>query len=192
MLSSTAFFPARLLRPDHRFSCHAKQPSISVSDSLANSEIKYRKPVLASRCSISVDRGIVLHRFRLQGFYDLAGPLFTHCLLFAAAPVRGCLCEASSSQRWRGTAEELGEPPEVLRGCSQQHFVPDAVQAPQPETVEPENPLHVRKSHLNLFALAAGLLKGFCIGQGTDTISHIFVEVAGDLAHGRGRALRLQ
>jgi hypothetical protein len=36
----------------------------------------------------------------------------------------------------------------------------------------------VRKSHLDLLALAAGLLEGFRIGQGADTISHIFVEVA--------------
>jgi hypothetical protein len=34
-----------------------------------------------------------------------------------------------------------------LRGCCEQHFVPDAAQAPQPEPVEPENPFHVRKSH---------------------------------------------
>src|SRR3984957_6135304 len=84
--------------------------------------------------------------------------------------------------RVAGTAEKLGEPPEVLRGCCQQHFVPDAAQAPQPETVEPENALHVRKSHLNLLALPAGLLEGFRVGQGADTISHIFVDVTGDFA----------
>ena len=89
-------------------------------------------------------------------------------------------------------AEKPGEPPEVLRGCCQQHFVPDAAQAPQPETVEPENALHVRKSHLDLLALTAGLQEGFRIGQGADTISHIFVEVAGDFARSRGRALWLQ
>lgn len=102
------------------------------------------------------------------------------------------LHEAGRCQRWRGTAEKPGEPPEVLRGCCQQHFVPDAAQAPQPETVEPENALHVRKSHLNLLALPAGLLEGFRVGQGADTISHIFVDVTGDFAHSRGRTLRLQ
>ena len=112
--------------------------------------------------------------------------------MFVAVPIRRCLCDASNSQRWRGTAEELGEPPQVLRSCREQHFVPDAAQAPQPEPVEPENALHVRKSHLNLLALAAGLLEGFRIGQGADPISHIFVEVAGDLAHDRRGALRLQ
>jgi hypothetical protein len=39
----------------------------------------------------------------------------------------------------------------------------------------------MRKSHLNLLSLTAGLLEGFHIGQSTDTISHIFVEFAGDL-----------
>jgi hypothetical protein len=38
----------------------------------------------------------------------------------------------------------------------------------------------MRKSYLNLLSLTAGLLEGFHIGQSTDTISHIFVEVAGD------------
>jgi hypothetical protein len=28
------------------------------------------------------------------------------------------------TKRWRGTAEKLGEPPQVLRGCREQHFGP--------------------------------------------------------------------
>ena len=60
--------------------------------------------------------------------------------------------------------EKPGEPPQVLRGCCEQDLVPDAAQAPQPEAVEPENPFHVRKSHLNLLAFAARLLEGFGIG----------------------------
>jgi hypothetical protein len=75
-------------------------------------------------------------------------------------------------------AEKLGERPQVLRGSCKQHFVPDAAQAPQPKPVEPENSLHMRKSHLDLLALAARLLEGFRIGQPTDTITHILVEVA--------------
>jgi len=39
----------------------------------------------------------------------------------------------------------------------------------------------MRKSYLDLLALAARLLEGFRIGQRTDAITHIFVEVAGDL-----------
>ena len=95
-------------------------------------------------------------------------------------------------QRWRGTAEKPGEPPQVLRGCCEQDFVPDATQAAQPEPVEPENPFHVRKSHLNLLAFTARLLEGFRIGQCTDAIAYIFVEVAGDFARDRRRALRFQ
>ena len=38
------------------------------------------------------------------------------------------------------------------------------------------------KSHLDLLALAARLLEGFRIGQRTDTITHILVEIAGDFA----------
>jgi hypothetical protein len=49
----------------------------------------------------------------------------------------------------------------------------------------------MRKPHLDL-ALAARLLEGFRIGQRTDTITHIFVEVACDFARDRRRALRLQ
>jgi hypothetical protein len=62
-------------------------------------------------------------------------------------------------------AEKLGQPPQVLSSCCQEHFVSDAAQVPQPEPVEPENALHVRKSHLDLLALTAGLLEGFRIGQ---------------------------
>jgi hypothetical protein len=45
-------------------------------------------------------------------------------------------------------------------GLGKQHFVPDAAQAPQPKPVEPENSLHMRKSHLDLLALAARPLEG--------------------------------
>jgi hypothetical protein len=49
----------------------------------------------------------------------------------------------------------------------------------------------VSKSHLDLLALATRLLDGFRIGQRTDTIPHIFAEVAGEFARYRRRALRL-
>ena len=119
-------------------------------------------------------------------------PLFAPSLMSAALPVRGCLCEASSSQRWRGTAEKLGQPPQILRRCCEQHFVSGTTQAPQPKSIEPENAFHMSKSHLDFLTLAARLLEGFRIGQRTDTITHILVEVAGDFAHDRRRALRLQ
>jgi hypothetical protein len=92
---------------------------------------------------------------------------------------------------WWSATEKLGEPSKVLCGCREQDFVSDATQAAQPEPVEPENALHVCKSHLNLLAFAARLFEGFGIGQCADTITHIFVEVAGEFACCRRRALRL-
>jgi hypothetical protein len=101
-------------------------------------------------------------------------------------------CSAGRCQRRRSAAEKLGEPSEVLRGCCQQDFVPDPVQSPQPKAVEPENAFHMGKPHLDLLALAARLLEGFGIGQRANAIAHILVEVAGDFADDRRRALWLQ
>jgi hypothetical protein len=60
----------------------------------------------------------------------------------AAVPIRGFLCKASSSQRWRGTAEKLGQPPQILRRCCEQHFVSGTTQASQLKSVEPEKAFH--------------------------------------------------
>ena len=133
-----------------------------------------------------------LGRSRLHSLVrNFSRPLVCASLVSAAVPIRGYLREASSSQWWRGTAEKLGQPPQILRRCCEQHFVSGTTQTPQPKSVEPENAFHMRKSHLDLLALAARLLEGFRIGQRTDTITDIFVEVAGDFAHDRRRALRL-
>ena len=102
------------------------------------------------------------------------------------------LRQASSHERWRGSTQQLGEALQVLRGCGQQHLVPHAAQASQAKPIEPEDALHVCKAHFDFFALPARLLEGFRVGQGADAITHILVEVAGDLAHDRRRALRLQ
>src|SRR5262249_46338895 len=48
------------------------------------------------------------------------------------------------------------------------------------------------KPHLDLLALAARLLKGFRVGKRADAITHLLIDIAGDLAHGRRRAPRLQ
>jgi hypothetical protein len=124
--------------------------------------------------------------------YEFSWPFLGHFLASAALPLRTRLREAGSSQSWRGTPEKLGQPPQILRCCCEQHLVSGTSQAPQPKSVEPENPFHMRKSHLDLLPLAARLLEGLCIGQCTDMIAHIFVEVAGDFAHDRRRTLRLQ
>src|ERR1700738_1989397 len=57
-------------------------------------------------------------------------------------------------RQWRWTAKKLDEPPQVLRGCGEQDLVPRAGQASQSKPVEPEDTLHMRKSHLDLLALA--------------------------------------
>ena len=57
-------------------------------------------------------------------------------------------------RQWRWTAKKLDEPPQVLRGCCEQDLVPRTGQASQSKPVEPEDTLHMRKSHLDLLALA--------------------------------------
>ena len=50
----------------------------------------------------------------------------------------------------------------------------------------------MRKPHLDFLALAVRLLEGFCVGQCAEAVTHILIEIAGDLAHGRRRTLGLQ
>src|SRR5579859_2586338 len=50
----------------------------------------------------------------------------------------------------------------------------------------------MREPHLYLLALTTGLLEGLRIGQRPDAVTHILIDVAGDLAHDRCRALWLQ
>ena len=57
-------------------------------------------------------------------------------------------------RRWRRTVEKLDEPPQILRGCGEQDLISRAGQASQSKPVEPEDALHMRKSHLDLLALA--------------------------------------
>src|SRR6516164_7453596 len=65
------------------------------------------------------------------------------------------LRRTSRRRQWWRTANELDEPPQVLRGCGEQHLVSRAAQASQSKPVQPENALHMRKSHLDLLAFAA-------------------------------------
>src|SRR5664280_3003641 len=52
--------------------------------------------------------------------------------------------------------------------------------------------VYKRQPHLDLLALAVRLLEGLCVGQYADAVTHILIEIAGDLAHDRRRALGLQ
>ena len=65
-------------------------------------------------------------RIRLK--HDVA--LFARSLVSASVSIFERLCWASRCQRWRGAVEKFGEPPQVLRCCSEQYFVSDAAQAP--------------------------------------------------------------
>ena len=133
--------------------------------------------------TMSVLRGIVLQNSFLSWRFLLAR--WFGGFLFA------CGCSARDSQRWRSTGGAWPVASGSARPC-EQYFVPDAAQAPQPKPVEPENAFHMGKPHLDFFALAARLLEGFRIGQRTDTIAYIFVEVAGNFTHDRRRAFGLQ
>jgi hypothetical protein len=57
--------------------------------------------------------------------------------------------------QWWRPAEELDEAPQVLSGCGQQHLIFNPTQASQPQAVELEDALHMRKLHLDFFALPA-------------------------------------
>src|SRR5262249_38889157 len=102
------------------------------------------------------------------------------------------LREANGGHRWRRTAEKLSKPPQVLCSCGEQHFILGAAQATQPKPVELQNALHMSKPHLALLPLAPEVLKGFRVGKRADAITHLLIDIAGDLAHGRRRAPRLQ
>jgi hypothetical protein len=57
----------------------------------------------------------------------------------------------------------------------------------------PKSHLHERSAHpVSVAVDKARLLEGFRIGQPTDTLTHILVEIAGNFARDRRGALRLQ
>src|SRR5499427_7487098 len=96
---------------------------------------------------------------------------------------------------WRSrgwSLDVLGELSQVLGGGDEQNLVAGTAQAPQPEPVQLQDALHVRKQHLDFLALAARLLEGLGVGQGADAVAHRLVDVSGDFAHRPGRALGLQ
>jgi hypothetical protein len=54
-------------------------------------------------------------------------------MIFGLAP---CASLPVDGRRHRRITEELGKPPEVLRGCGEQHLIPGAAQAAQPKSIE--------------------------------------------------------
>src|SRR5215468_962322 len=109
-----------------------------------------------------------------------------------AAAVGLSLRKAGDWRSRRRSLDVLGELSQVLGGGDEQNLVTGAAQAPQPEPVQLQDALHVRKQHLDFLALAARLLEGLGVSQGADTIAYRLVDVSSDLAHRPGRALGLQ
>ena len=89
-------------------------------------------------------------------------------------------------------AEQLGEPPQILRGCGEQHLILGTAQAPQPKPVEPQDALHVREPHLDFLALAVRLLERFSVGENANVLSYVLVDIARDFAGRCCRAPRLE
>jgi hypothetical protein len=89
-------------------------------------------------------------------------------------------------------AQELGEAAQVLRGRGEQHFVPGAAQASQSKPVEPQDALHMRKSHLDLLAFEARLLERLRAGKSANVVSHVLIDVSGHLSAGARRTLCLE
>jgi hypothetical protein len=59
--------------------------------------------------------------------------------------------------------------------------------------VEPEDPLHVSKAHLDLFALAARSFESLSFGQCPGDIAGVLMKIAGNLSHRCvGRALHFE
>ncbi len=76
---------------------------------------------------------------------------FTHRHQNLRHPLR----RTNGCRQWRWSAEELDEPLQVLRGSGEQNLVSCAAQAPQSKPVEPQDALHMGKSHLDLLTFAA-------------------------------------
>jgi hypothetical protein len=77
-----------------------------------------------------------LRRSRLQSLVmNFSRPLVCALACVGWGAYSGVSMRGKQLQRWRGTAEKLGQPPQILRRCCEQHFVSGTTQAPQPKSV---------------------------------------------------------
>src|SRR6516164_4271738 len=60
---------------------------------------------------------------------------------------------------------QLGKATKVLSDCCKRKFEPRAGRSTQSQATEPQNPLEVRKQHLNLLAISSGLIVGRRLGD---------------------------
>ena len=66
----------------------------------------------------------------------------------------------------------------VLCRRGEQDFITRTREPPEAEPVEPEDALEMGERHLHLFALAARLLEGVCVGESANPVANILVDVA--------------
>ena len=76
---------------------------------------------------------------------------------------------------------QLGKATKVLSDCGKRKFEPRAGRSTQSQAAEPQNPLEVRKQHLNLLAISSGLIVGRRLGDRAGNIARCLVHVACDL-----------
>ena len=60
---------------------------------------------------------------------------------------------------------QLGKATKVLSDCCKRKFEPRAGRSTQSQAAEPQDPLEVRKQHLNLLAISSGLIVGRRLGD---------------------------
>lgn len=76
---------------------------------------------------------------------------------------------------------QLGKATKVLSDCCKRKFEPRASRPTQSQAAEPQNPLGMRKQHLNLLAISSGLIVGRRLGDRAGDIARRLVHVACDL-----------
>src|SRR6516162_9771724 len=82
----------------------------------------------------------------------------------------------------RRTGNEVGEPTKVLGDSCKCELVLRAMGTSQTEAAEPEDALEVGEQHFDALPVAARLLKGLGLANGTGNIAGVLVDAAWDLA----------
>src|SRR5262249_52229057 len=83
--------------------------------------------------------------------------------------------------RVRWMERQLGKATKVLSDCCKRKFKLRAGRSTQSQAAEPQNPLEVRKQHLNLLAISSGLIVGRRPGDRAGDVARCLVHVACDL-----------
>src|SRR6516162_5434562 len=78
----------------------------------------------------------------------------------------------------RRSADDLGEPPQVLCDCCQRELELRATRAAQTQSVKTQDALQVGKQHLNFFAITARSRLRFGLAARPGDLASLFVDVA--------------